>query len=203
MTAPDPRKVVMADGFKAVAYSLKDESDRGTVVLAVAWLDESLSKIIIKFLKPISHSKENLFKAGQPIGDLGTKILLADRLGLVAPSLISSLSLCRKLRNDFAHISSDLSFTTPNVRDRVNELFRLNEDLIVTMGESLIKAGMKIGAEDGAAATAKGMQETFGPKLLFHYTCGLINAALVTIEYDIRPHKPLFSIAADIDKPIL
>lgn len=195
MTAPHPRNVVMAEGFKAVAVSLMKESDRGTVVLAAAWLDESLTKIITKFLKPMSSSKENLLKPGKAIGDFGTKILLADRLQLIAPNLIQSLDLCRKLRNDFAHLSSDLTFETQNVKDRVQELFHLNENLLVTMGEVLTDAGMKIGAKDKEVdmVTAKQMLETFGSKLLFQYTCGFINSALATIEYDIKQHTPLFS----------
>lgn len=200
MTAPRPRTIVMAEGFEAVAVSLMNESDRGTVVLAVAWLDESLTRIITKFLKPTSNSKENLLNPGQPIGDFGTKILLADRLQLIAPNLTQSLSLCRKLRNDFAHISSELTFDTQHVKDRVHELFRLNEDLLVTMGEVLTKSGMKIGADDKESdvVTAKQMLETFGSKILFQHICGFINSALATIEYDIKQHPPLFSFDGNI-----
>lgn len=194
MSAPNPRSIAMANGFKAVVESLKQESERGTIVLAAAWLDESLTKIISKYLKPITASKETLLKAGQPLGDFGTKILLADRLNLVHPSLISSLSLCRKLRNEFAHLSSDLSFNTPHVKDRVDLLFHLNEDLLTTMGSTLVEAGMIIDMKNPESISAKDMLGAFGPKQLFHYTCGLINSALAVIEYDIEPSKPMFEV---------
>lgn len=192
MKPPHPRNVAMGEGFKAVAESLNKESDRGTVVLAAAWLDVSLTKIIAKFLRPLTQSKENLLKAGQPIGDFGTKIILANRLSLITPNLTSSLTLCRKLRNDFAHLSSDLSFETPHVKDRVNELFNLNEDLIIAMGKSLISAGLIAGIDGSTKITADHMMEAFGPKRLFQFTCGFINTGLAIIEFDISPCQSQF-----------
>ncbi|OPA88688.1 hypothetical protein BFW86_16735 [Pseudomonas fluorescens] len=192
MNEAHPRNIAMAEGFKLVARSLDNESDRGSVVLAAAWLDESLTRIITKFLKPNTTQNEKLLKVGQPIGDFGTRIIIADRLRLITPNLISSLVICRRLRNDFAHLSSELSFATPYVQDRVDRLFKLNEDLIVVMGQSLYKAGITIRAEL-AEITAKDMLDAFGHKRLFSYTCGLINAGLALIEFDIRPCDPQFN----------
>jgi DNA-binding MltR family transcriptional regulator len=197
MTSVNTRNVAMAEGFKRVTISLKDETDRGSVVLAAAWLDESLTKIITKFFKPVSANNENLLRPGQPLGDFGTKIKLSDRLRLITPDLISSLTLCRRLRNQFAHLSSDLSFNTPDVKDRVNELFRLNDDLIIVMGETLQNAGMTIKLGSTEKLTVADMHETFGTKQLFHYTCGFINAALAVIEYDIQPSEAQFSTESD------
>lgn len=194
MESTKARTVAMAEGFRSVVEALKEESDRGTVVLAAAWLDESLTRIIAKFLKPVSPVDEKLLKAGQPIGDLGTKIILAERLNLVHPDLLSSLSLMRKLRNDFAHLSSHLSFPTPNVKDRVSELFKRNEDLLLSMAETLIEAGMLAGPGKSGTITAKDMEEAFGSKQLFHYTCGFLNSALAIIEYDLKPSEPQFEI---------
>jgi hypothetical protein len=181
----------MGEGFRAITTSLKGESDRGSIVLAAAWLDEALIRIIAKFFKPVSDNKENLLRAGQPIGDFGTRILLADRLNLMHPKLIQSLTLCRRLRNDFAHLSSDLSFETPSVKDRVDQLFRLNEDILATMGQVIEDTG-KFGPPAGRPINASDMLDAFGHKQLFHYTCGFINAALAVIEYDIKPNEPLF-----------
>ena len=185
------RNVTMGLAFRKIVESLKDESDRGSVVLAAAWLDESLTRIIAKFLKPVSGNKENLLKAGQPIGDFGTRIVLADRLNLIHPNLIQSLTICRRLRNDFAHLSSDLSFSTASVKDRVEQLFKLNESILVSMGQVLEDVGM-LGPAAKTAITATDMLHAFGHKQLFHYTSGFMNAALAVIEHDIYPNEALF-----------
>jgi hypothetical protein len=41
------------------------------------------------------------------------------------------------------------------------------------------------------------MLKAFGPKKLFDYTCGFINAALAIIEYGIKPNETLFVVAVD------
>ncbi|MNH47529.1 hypothetical protein D3C79_1108140 [compost metagenome] len=65
------------------------------------------------------------------------------------------------------------------------------------MAESLITAGMVFETRDGASITTKDMLESFGPKRLFDYTCGFINAALAIIEHDIKPNETLFLVKPD------
>lgn len=192
MDKPATRNHAMAEGFRAIVTSLQDESDRGTVVLASAWLDEALTRIISKFFKPVSKNGEKLLRTGQPLGDFGAKIVLADRLGLVNKNMIESLTACRKLRNDFAHLSTDLSFSTPEVKDRVEHLFKLNEDMLSVMGQVLKDAGMPIGAGDSTQVTGEHMLKKFGHKQVFHYTCGFINSGLAAYEHDVKPSDPQF-----------
>lgn len=192
MDRTESRNHVMAEGFRGIVTSLQHESDRGTVVLASAWLDEALTRIISKFFKPVSNNGEKLLKAGQPLGDFGTKIMLADRLGLVNKHTVESLNICRRLRNDFAHLSTDLSFSTPEVKDRVEYLFKLNEDLLSVMGRVLEDAGMPIGAGDSTQVTGEHMLKKFGHKLVFQYTCGFINSGLAAYEHDVKASDPQF-----------
>lgn len=187
---PIPRNIAMGNGFRDVVTALRDESDRGTIVLAASWLDESLTNIIKKLLKP--SEKEDLLSPGKALGDFGTKIMLADRLKLINPNLVKCLTICRKLRNDFAHLSSELSFSTPSVKDRVENLFTLNESIISTMGEVLLSSGAAI-LENNEKLSTKLMHETFGTKLLFHYTCGFINGGLAAILVDTEEINPSFS----------
>lgn len=179
-----PRNVAMGNGFQSIVTALKDESDRGTVVLAAAWLDESLTNIIKKLLKPAD--KEDLLNPGKALGDFGTKILIAERLKLINPTLVKSLTICRRLRNDFAHLSSNLSFSTPNVKDRVEVLFQINESLISVMGSTLLEAEMSFPGVENGELSAKKMHEVFGTRQLFHYTCGFINSGLAAIEFDTK-----------------
>ncbi|QKK98381.1 hypothetical protein GEV38_21505 [Pseudomonas sp. 13159349] len=183
------RNAAMGTAFRAVAQALKHETDRGTVVLATAWLDESLTKVLQKFMPPKSGTKDDLLGPGKALGDLGTKITLASRLNLIPETMRKSLDLCRKLRNDFAHLASDLTFDTPNVRDRVLELFNENSEVLNVMGESLREAGMNIDSLVEQPITLKSMMSTFNTKELFGYTCAFLNAALVALQIDIRPNQ--------------
>ncbi|SMC69463.1 hypothetical protein [Pseudomonas sp. URIL14HWK12:I5] len=180
----------MANAFKLVAESLINETDRGTVVLATAWLDESLTAILRTYMKP-SEKADDLFSPGRPLGDFGTKIILADRLRLVAPSMIRSLEIIRKLRNEFAHIASDLTFETQSVKDRVQNVFRENEDLLLVMGETLIEKGMSFGQEDDLSI--EHMLKRFGTRALFQYTCAFLNGALALVKFHLKPAEPQFS----------
>ena len=114
--------------FSEVATQLFEESDRGSVVLAGAWLDEKLTQILKKYL--LASKSETLLGPGNPIGDFGVKIELCYRLGLVSKESHRSLKLFRKLRNDAAHLSKGIFFTEGSFGDRVLEFFSLNSDFI-------------------------------------------------------------------------
>lgn len=181
----------MADAFKVSAQSLADESDRGSVVLAAAWLDESLTAILATYMKP-SGRQDKLLAPGRPLGDFGTKIILADRLRLVTPTLLKSLDMVRKLRNEFAHIASDLTFETPSVKDRVQLILKDNESLLITMGEVLVRNGMLLDS-DGEKIKIEHMLECFGARKLFQYTCAFLNAALAGIKFNLKPAESQFN----------
>ncbi|MFJ4056720.1 hypothetical protein ACIPZC_25200 [Pseudomonas sp. NPDC089743] len=184
----------MVTALKAVADGLADESDRGTVVLAAAWLDESLTAILTSYMAPV-QKKDDLLAPGRALGDFGTKILLAERLRLVHPSLLRSLDMIRKLRNDFAHIASDLNFETQSVKARINNFFQENTDLIQIMGESLAAGGLIIG--EGKAITKEHMLSHLSTKKLFGYLCAWLNAALALVKFHLKPAEPQF----DLKKP--
>lgn len=188
MKTPHPRNFAMGKSFEAVVISLKNESDRGTVVLAVAWLDEALTRILSAYLKPINSSKDNFLQPGRALGDFGTKIILAERLNLINAYVAGSLTTCRTLRNDFAHMASDLSFETPSVKDRVAHLFTLNEDIINAMSATLKEANLLHGY--GEDTHINKMKEKFGTKDLFRFVCGFISSGLSGIEYGLKQSNP-------------
>lgn len=186
----DPRNVAMGNGFRDIAMALRNESDRGTVVLAASWLDESLTNIIKKLFK--QSNKEDLLAPGKALGDFGTKIMLAERLKLINPSIVNSLTICRKLRNEFAHLSSELTFCTPSVKDRVELLFSINEPILSVMGEVLRDSGLSLPELEEGQISAKTMHQAFGTRLLFQYTCGCINSGLAVIDFDTKEIAPSF-----------
>jgi hypothetical protein len=123
----------MSAAFVAVIDGLRHESDRGCAILAFAWMDDQLTANLQKFLLPQTGSptkSDELLSPGRPIGDASTKIDISWRLGLLRSNTRKSLHMFRKLRNDFAHMSTNLTFETSNVHDRVLAIFD-NESLIL------------------------------------------------------------------------
>ena len=51
-------------------------------------------------------------------------------MGLVSPKVRKSLDFIRKIRNDFAHISQNINFTTQSIHSRIREIFNLNQVLL-------------------------------------------------------------------------
>ena len=110
---------------------LEHESERGTVIVSAALMDEALEDLIKAKLVPSPEKEDELFVgAYATLGNFSAKIDFAYRLGLIGLSTRNSLHLIRKLRNDFAHSSLKESFESNRVKSRVRELFKLNKDLL-------------------------------------------------------------------------
>lgn len=127
----------VADSFESIIKELRKESPRGSVVLAVSWIDEHLTLLIKSFLVAPIGAKDELIDVGKPMGNFGVKIHLAYRLGLIREKTFRSLEIFRRLRNDFAHLSSSITFETDSVRSRVHEVFRLNELILASVWDAV------------------------------------------------------------------
>lgn len=180
----------MAKAFETASRGLANESDRGAAVLASAWLEDSLTRILLDYLRQGSK-KDELLSPGCPAGDFGTKIILADRLGLIHPSMKKSLDIIRKLRNEFAHLASDLSFDTQSVKSRTANLFYENRDLVSVMGKILIDADLI--KNPGEQITVEYMLEHFSSRQLFDYLIGYLNGGLALIRCHLQSAKQQYN----------
>src|SRR2546422_663458 len=85
----------------------KHESDRGTVLVGLAALDENLEILLRStFIQDRTISKtsvETLFAVNGPLNTFWAKCHFANALGLLPECLFSDLEKMRKLRNRFAH----------------------------------------------------------------------------------------------------
>ena len=107
---------------------LGKESERGSVIVSAALMDEALEELIKSKMVPSPEKDDELFVgAYAPLDSFSAKIDFAYRLGIIASSTRSSLHLLRKLRNDFAHSALQMSFETNSVKSRIRELFKLNK----------------------------------------------------------------------------
>ena len=103
------------------------ESDRASVIISGAMLDEALETILKTYLVPCPSEDSLMEGAYAPISTLNAKIDLAHRLGLISARLCRDLHTIRKIRNEFAHNIKDCSFRDSAVRSRIIELVRSSE----------------------------------------------------------------------------
>ena len=114
------------DNFASLIEGLAFESDRGCVLIAAAYLDDSLDELLQASFSQNSVCKkkavEPLFSGLGPLSSFSAKIKLSFALELIDEDVFTSLEIIRKIRNEFAHTFVDLSFDTPSVADRVANL---------------------------------------------------------------------------------
>jgi len=162
---------------RKVADELRKESDRGCVILAFAWMDDALTNNLQRYLLPPTNSaskSDELLGVGRPLGDASVKIDLAYRLGLLQPHTRQSLHLFRRLRNDFAHLSTELSFETPSVRERVIAIFE-NEEPVLQSIWSAIEAesgDSHVERPRPGKNSMRALSEAIGVKNLFGMSAG-------------------------------
>lgn len=129
---------LMTKKFQEVWQILKKESVRGSVIIASAIIEDLLEELLKKRLLLCDEDNDLLFSgANAPIGNMASKIELSYRIGCISPKLRKSLHILRKLRNDFAHLSHEIDFDTPSVKDRTRNLLELNSDFVKLIWKGL------------------------------------------------------------------
>ncbi|WP_224020027.1 hypothetical protein [Burkholderia vietnamiensis] len=98
------------------------ESERAIVVLGVAKLDADLEEILKRVFRPVGGKRDPLFDPGEALSSFGTKIQLAERLGVIEKDFATVLQTLRKIRNDFAHNATDPKLSLANHRERVEQI---------------------------------------------------------------------------------
>ncbi|PUE57265.1 hypothetical protein B9Z45_08525 [Limnohabitans sp. 2KL-17] len=195
MDTPEEKYQRMAMAMQKVASELKGESERGCVVLAFAWMDDQLTNNLRKFLLPSAQQSakaDELLGVGRPVGDAAAKIDLCLRLGLLHQHTHKSLHMFRRLRNDFAHMASDISFSTPSIHDRVLAIFDNEEPVIRSLWESIVQdPEVRAATEHNRNKSGPHILRTaLGTRSLFEQTAASLVAGLISIEYALTPIKP-------------
>ncbi len=105
--------------FKNMIATISQESDRGSVLILSAWLDDGLSEFIKHHY--IKNDNDKLFNYPGPLGSFSAKIMMAYSFGWLEDDFYSDLNLIRKIRNDFAHSRGKITFESEKIKDRINE----------------------------------------------------------------------------------
>lgn len=102
----------------------KREGDRAAAVLAAAYLDHLLGDLIAAAMKVGSGEVEKLLlgRDTDPLGTFSARVKAIYCLGLLSKDEFRDLSLIGKIRNEFAHELTGLSFETQSIAHRCREL---------------------------------------------------------------------------------
>ena len=98
------------------------ESDRGCALMAAAYIDEMLKDLLDAYFVDDSTVSKRLLGNSGGLSSFSARIDISYALGLLPKNIMRDLSILRKIRNDFAHVSSPVSFTDEAMVSRCLEL---------------------------------------------------------------------------------
>lgn len=120
-----------SSSFRQAAATFTSESDRGTALIAVAWVDDALEACLRAFFRDKKNGGNGdrhrrivdaLLQPDGPLGSFASRIKLAYLLGIITVSLYSDLEIMRKIRNSFAHGRQTVRFSDQSIKDRCRSL---------------------------------------------------------------------------------
>jgi len=122
--------VDFASELKAFIAILAYEGERSLVIGGAARIDVGLERLLKAVMSRGPRGKDdNLFDPDRPLGTFSAKIKLAYRLGLLDDDVEHALQLIRKIRNDFAHATTDIRLLECSHADRVREIVKCVQHL--------------------------------------------------------------------------
>jgi DNA-binding MltR family transcriptional regulator len=116
--------------FQDFRTSLIHESDRGSVLMAAAFIEDKLTCLLESYFIENKKVCKQLLKGNGALATFSSKIDLTFLLGLISKNIFNDLHILRKIRNDFAHTASNISFETPSIRDRTKALSTLSKEML-------------------------------------------------------------------------
>ncbi len=116
--------------FMDFRYSLIQESDRGSVLMAAAFIEDKLGCLLELYFIENEKVCKQLLNGNGALATFSSKIDLTFLLGLIPKNIFNDLHILRKIRNDFAHTASKISFETPSIKDRTKALSTLSKELL-------------------------------------------------------------------------
>ena len=105
---------------------LRQESDRGCILVASAMVETELEAHILRRLWPCDRKSDELLSRSMsaPISSFSSKINLAYRIGLIPESERNICHQLRELRNASAHDITRQEFTENHFKDRTTNIIK-------------------------------------------------------------------------------
>ena len=106
--------------------ALSEESMRGKILILTAQIDNLLSEMLKRVLKPAGRKKDDeLFRPMGPLDSFSSRVAMAYRLGLICEGDADALDFLRKIRNDCAHTTARFSLEAEPQLKRFLEFTKL------------------------------------------------------------------------------
>ena len=177
-----------AEEARSVALGMLRERGRGAVLVGVARVDAALEALLRSALAP-PRGSETLFHTDRPLGSFGAKVALAARLGLIDAPVEQALHSLRRVRNEFAHSTTEVRLADPSYSDRLREsVAQARRSLLWTPMEEILGNHM--------AARGKASQPEEDPGLAdFVLLITILVAFLETGARTVRPLTPSLTMS--------
>lgn len=176
--------------FLESVNSLKEESDRGCIIVAAAWIDDDLKTIISSVLLPKAEKNDELLHETNPLGNFNARINVAYRLGLIQNDTRKVLHILRKMRNNSAHKRAINSFDKPAIKNRTIELARGVEEILEDMWNAMLKFSpeyLENSDYNNKAQASTNIRNILGTRQLFIWAVSCIITGLAFVREDVVP----------------
>lgn len=130
MSAPsdaDPLDAPHLWRLKCLLGELKEESERGTVLVSATVLDEQLAECIVARLVDHKDVVKLVNGFNAPLGTFAARTAAAFGLGCISEKEYRDIDTIRQIRNDFAH-RLEVGFNSPQVANRCSSLSHSAQD---------------------------------------------------------------------------
>ena len=107
----------------AFRTTLDPETDRGCALMASAYLDSQIEKLLDRCFIEDDVTVKEMLGQSKPLGTFSARIDMSYLLGRISEQARRDLHLIRKIRNDFGHDPKPLDFTSSKIADRCRELY--------------------------------------------------------------------------------
>lgn len=112
-----------AEQIQAAVKEIREQTDRGTVIVGAAMIDEMLAVVLQSRMTAMNRAHyDAVFGLNGPAGSFSNKIELLYGLGLCNEAFYALLHNIRGIRNKFAHRIEPLTFDNPLIAPLVDTL---------------------------------------------------------------------------------
>ena len=179
-----------AEEARSVALGMLRERGRGAVLVGVARVDAAL-EALLKAALASPRGSETLFHTDRPLGSFGAKIAMAARLGLIDSAVEQSLHNLRRVRNAFAHSTSEVRLADPPFSDRLREsVAQARSNLLWLPMEAILCKHMAARGDTSQAEEDPGLAD-------FVLLITILVAFLETGARTVRPLRPSLVVSLE------
>jgi DNA-binding MltR family transcriptional regulator len=114
--------ITLPPEFSSFLDDFQKESDRAAAVLGAAYLDERLEQLLRSVFVGTPRFVEELLTGQGGLATFSARISIAYATGLITLPVAQDLHLIRRIRNDFAHARTRVTFASVTVAQRVDKI---------------------------------------------------------------------------------